>query len=312
MQSIKSKILLNLLLHSHLLKFKLKRPHFDPAPEGIKKLRERTEKGGERFGKLPADIIIEPVQIGQMYAEWIRLPGNTNNISNLHNKAMLYFHGGMYLTGSPKSHRQHVVKFVRGTGVDALVFDYRLAPEHPYPAALEDAQEAYYYMIQLGIEPGNIIFAGDSAGGGLCLATLLALKDKCVQLPAAAAVLSPWTDLLLSGESHKSNLYKCFSPIGCPESASELYSNGQDKSNPYISPLYGDLKGLPPLFITAGGNETLMDDSIMFVKKAKEAGVNVTLRIDKGMCHCYPAFGNLFRESREALADICTHLKKYL
>lgn len=306
MQSLKSKILLNLLLHSHLFKFLLKRKPFDPSTDGIKKMRERTEKAAKMFGKLPKETVIIPVEIQDRYAEWIKLPGNSAD------KAILYFHGGMYLIGSPQSHRQHVVKFVKGTGINALVFDYRLAPEHPYPAALDDALVAYQYLLDDGFKPSNIVFAGDSAGGGLCLATLLALKDKGKALPAAAAVLSPWTDLLLTGKSHKTNLRKCFSPVGCPESASEFYAKGNDKSHPYISPLYGNLAGLPPLHISAGGNETLLDDSTRFANKAKSAGVNVTLSVDEGMCHCYPVFGNLFRESKIALDEICEYLKKYV
>jgi epsilon-lactone hydrolase len=306
MQSLKSKILLNLLLHSHLFKFQLKRKPFDPSTDGIKKMREQTEKAAKMFGKLPKETEIIPVEIQDRYAEWIKLPDNRAD------KAMLYFHGGMYLIGSPQSHRQHVVKFVKGTGINALVFDYRLAPEHPYPAALDDALAAYQYLLNDGFKPSNIVFAGDSAGGGLCLASLLALKDKGVALPAAAAVLSPWTDLLLTGKSHKTNLRKCFSPVGCPESASVFYAKGNDKSHPYISPLYGNLKGLPPLHISAGGNETLLNDTISFAEKAKQAGVDVTMRVDEGMCHCYPVFGNLFSESKHALEEICEHLQKHV
>jgi acetyl esterase/lipase len=303
MQSLKSKILLNLLLHGHLFKFQLKRKPFDPSMEGIQKMRDQTELGGRRFSKLPKEMEIVPVNIQGRYAEWLRFPDNNPS------KAILYFHGGMYLLGSPQSHRSHVLKFVKGTGINALVFDYRLAPEHPFPAAFDDALAAYKHLLNEGFEPSNIVFAGDSAGGGLCLAILLALKDKDLKLPSAVAALSPWTDLLLTGKSHKKNLNKCFSPVGCPEWASDFYAKGQDKINPYISPLYGDLKGLPPLHISAGGNETLLDDAVRFAAKAKQSGVDVKLRVDKGMCHCYPVFGNLFRESKSALAEICEHLK---
>jgi acetyl esterase/lipase len=215
----------------------------------------------------------------------------------------------MYLFGSPQAHRPHVIKFVKGCGMDALVPDYRLAPEHPFPAALDDSLQAYDHLLLQGYDPHNIVFAGDSAGGGLCLATLLALKDKGLPLPVAAAVLSPWTDLMLTGNSYKTNLKICFSPEGCAEHASRMYAGDNSRQNPYISPLYGNLEGLPPLHISAGGNEILLDDSIQFAEKARDAGVEVTLRIDKGMCHCYPVFGDLFRESRLALAEICRFLK---
>lgn len=303
MQSLKSKIILGLMVNRHLLRGKLRKQLFDPSPEGVRQLRQQTENGAKMFGKLPVEVEIVPVRIGEMYAEWMKLPTNNQQ------KAMLYFHGGMYVTGSPQSHRPHVYKFVKGSGVNALVFDYRLAPENPFPAALDDAVMAYRYLLDQGFEPQNIVFAGDSAGGGLCLATLLGIKDKGLELPAVAAVLSPWTDLARTGESYVTNVEKCLSPKGSSENASEFYAGGNDKKNPFISPLYGDLKGLPPLHISAGSNEILRDDSIRFAQKAKDAGVEVTLLIGEGMCHCYPAFGNLFRESKLAMSEICNHLK---
>ena len=304
MQSLKSKIILGLLVHRNLFRFQLNNV-FDPSPEGIKKLRAQTEKGGKMFGKLPEEVQVIEVSIGNMYAEWLKLTSNNDQ------KAMLYFHGGMYVTGSPQSHRQHVYKFVKGSRVNALVFDYRLAPEHPFPAALNDSLAAYSYLLEEGFSPSDVVFAGDSAGAGLCLATLLAIKDKGLALPASAAVLSPWTDLMLSGKSYQANVNKCLSPKGSAENASQFYAGETDKRNPFVSPLYGDLKGLPPLHISAGGNEILLDDSIQFAQKARSVGVEVTLRVEKGMCHCYPAFGNLFRESRLALDEICNFLRKY-
>ena len=205
----------------------------------------------------------------------------------------------MYLVGSPQAHRQHVIKFVKGCCINALVFDYRLAPENPFPAALDDALQAYDYLLSQGYDPADIVFAGDSAGGGLCLATLLALKDKGLPLPAAAAALSPWTDLMLTGKSYQTNKKVCFSPDGCAENASRMYSGNHSRQNPYISPLYGKL------------NEILLDDSVHFAEKARASGVDVMLRIDRGMCHCYPVFGNLFRESKLALAEICQFLRYY-
>ena len=305
MQSLKSKIILGLLVNRQIFRGKLRKQPFDPSPEGIRKLRALTEKGGKMFGKLLPETEIITVRIGEVYAEWMKLP--TNNAL----KAMLYFHGGMYVTGSAQSHRQHVIKFVSGACINALVFNYRLAPENPFPAALNDALAAYRFLLGNGFEARNIVFAGDSAGAGLCLATLLAIKDKGIVLPAAAAVLSPWTDLMLTGKSYKANANKCLSPKGSAENASQFYAGETDKRNPFVSPLYGDLKGLPPLHISAGGNEILLDDSIQFAQKARSVGVEVTLRVENGMCHCYPAFGNFFRESRLALDEICNFLRKY-
>ncbi len=303
MQSLKSKIILGLMVNRHIFTGKLRKQPFDPSPEGIKRLRELTEKGGKIFGKLPPEVEIVPQSINEMYAEWVKLP--TNNAQ----KVMLYFHGGMYVTGSAQSHRQHVIKFVSGTGINAFVFNYRLSPENPFPAALDDALTAYCFLHDKGFEAKNIVFAGDSAGAGLCLATLLAVRDKGWGLPAAAAVLSPWTDLARTGESYITNVEKCLSPKGSSENASAFYAGENDRRNPYISPLYGDLANLPPLHISAGNNEILRDDSIRFAEKARIAGTEVTLKVGEGMCHCYPAFGNLFRESKQALSEICDFLK---
>ena len=305
MPSLKSRIILKLLVNRHLMKFELKRPLFDGSLEAIKRLRRETEDAGLTFGRIPKDILIEPVKIKDMYAEWVQIPGPVTG------KAILYFHGGMYLIGSPQGHRVHVAKFVQGTGLDALVFDYRLAPEYQFPAALEDALAAYEHLLKKGFNPENIVFAGDSAGAGLCLATLLAIKKYDKPLPAAAAVLSPWTDLTLSGESYQTNKYKCLSPLGSSETASALYVGTHERTNPLISPLFGDLAGLPPLHISVGSHEILLDDSRRFAEKAKAAGVDATLLVGEGMCHCYPAFGNLMAESKAALAEICEFLKDH-
>jgi monoterpene epsilon-lactone hydrolase len=302
MQSLKSKIILTLLLNSHLFKLRLKRKPFDASAEGIQRFRERTENAGKIFGHLPKEAVFESLLIGGRYAEWVRIPQAAQD------KVILYFHGGMYLVGSPQAHRPHVIKFVKGTGMNALVIDYRLAPENPFPAALEDALQAYDYLLSQDYQPSNIVFAGDSAGGGLCLATLLALKEKGLPLPAAAAVLSPWTDLMLTGKSYQTNKKKCISPDGCAENASRMYAGENDRRNPLISPLYGNLQGLPPIHMSAGGNEILLDDAKSFAEKARNEGVEVMLRIDRGMCHCYPVFGNLFQESKLALGEICQFL----
>lgn len=306
MPTLKTRIILWLIRNRQIFKFKFGRNYFDPKPEAIIKLRKDTEKAGLKFGKIPSDIAIKPTNIGNMYAEWVCLSNAPKE------KAILYFHGGMYLIGSPQGHRVHVSKFVMGTGVNALVFDYRLAPENPFPAGLNDAVEAYQFLLSGKYLPENILFIGDSAGAGLCLATLLALKDKNIPLPAAAAVLSPWTDLTLSGASYSLNKFRCVSPLGSSESASEYYTGTADRKNPYISPLFGDLHGLPPLHISAGSNEILLDDSVQFAKKASESGVEVTLTVGEGMCHCYPAFGSIFPESAATLNEICEFLKKQI
>lgn len=299
----KGRFIIWLVRHRHFFSLRIKPARFDPSSEAIHRLREKIEKGARMFGSLPAGLEVVPVDISGLYAEWLILPGSESR------KAILYFHGGMYVLGSAPSHRQHVVKFVRESGLKALVIDYRLAPEHPFPAALEDALNAYEYLLEQEYRPSDIVFAGDSAGGGLCLATLLALKGNGRPLPAAAAVLSPWTDLKLTGKSYIANARSCISTPGSAEACSLLYSGRQDPGNPLISPLYGDLKGLPPIYISVGSKEILLDDAIKFAGKAAKEGVEVVLRIGEGMCHCYPAFGGLFKEAKAALTEIGKFLR---
>ncbi len=156
------------------------------------------------------------------------------------------------------------------------------------------------------------MIVGESAGGGLCLATLLALRDQGIPLPAAAVAMSPWTDLALTGESHQTKLEASIDPPGMSTVCSTYYVGQHDPRLPWISPLYGDLHGLPPLFISVGTNETLLDDSTRFVEKAAAAGVDVTLSAWEGMIHCFPLMAPLFPEATQALAEICDYIKTYL
>lgn len=307
MPSLPSRLFVFALKYRHLLRFQLKRTSSIDWNTSIPDLRDETEKGASFFGKMPAEIEVSPVNIGGLSAEWI-VPSKAGK-----DKVILYFHGGGYVIGSSRAHRPIVVKFVQGSGIGALVFDYRLAPENPYPAALDDAVAAYRWLLAEGISPSHIVFVGDSAGGGLALATLLALKDKLLPLPAAAAVLSPWTDLKNTGESLKTNAK--VDTLSWAESwtvFSKYYAGNHDPGLPLISPLYGDLRGLPPLLIFVGGDETLRDDSIRFAEKAKAAGVDVALRVGEGLFHCYPACAPLFPEAKEAMEEICEFIKKHM
>lgn len=252
---------------------------------------------------MPAGIEVSPVTIGGLCAEWIR-PSQTRD-----ERAMLYFHGGGYVMGSCRSHRAIVAKFVAGSGIGALVFDYRLAPEHPFPAALDDAVAAYRWLLSQNFSPARLAFVGDSAGGGLCLATLLAARDQGIPLPAAAVALSPWTDLKCTGNSYRRK--DPLAPEGSWRVYSKYYVGENDPTLPLISPLYGDLAGLPPLLIYVGENESMLDDSTQFAAKARSASVNVRLQVGKGMVHCYPAFSPLFPEAKAAMEDICSFLRKH-
>jgi len=305
MPSLRSRIFLTVLRNRHLLKFKLKKETAREWETSLPAVRASAAKTSKMFGKLPKGIRSAPVAIGELSAEWIE-PIQADNDS-----VILYFHGGGYILGSIEAHRGIVAKFVSGSGARALLFGYRLAPEHRFPAALDDAVAAYRWLLSEGISPAKIVFAGDSAGAGLCLATLLAVRDRGMPLPAAAVALSPWTDMKHTGESLQTNASKCLAPTGSWVVCANHYLGGHDPGDPYASPLYGDLRDLPPLLIYVGGDETLRDDSVRYARKAKDAGVEVTLRVGEGMCHCYPACAPLFPEATRAMEEICSFIKRH-
>lgn len=307
MPGMKAHFVKLLLQNRHLMQFKLRKELVDwNKYESILRFRQEVKDGAAKFGKLPAGMVVSTEKTNDLLVEWILPPQGTKD------KVILYFHGGGYISGTCRDHRSIVSKFVNGSGVGALLFEYRLAPEHPYPAALDDAVAAYQWLLVQGLSPANIVFMGDSAGGGLYLATLLALRDQGIPLPAAAVALSPWTDLKCSGESHRSKEKVCLSPVGSAEAFAKHYAADNDPGLPYISPLYGDLHGMPPMLIYVGEDETLRDDSIMYATKAKDAGVDITIKVGEGLFHCYPATAPLFPEAQEALEDICNFIRRHI
>ncbi len=303
MQSLQSRILISMMRNRHLLRGHLHREVWN-WNTSIPRFRQECEAGASRM-KLPADISVWPVAIEGLtgtegrQAEWL-IPTDS-----LKDKVILYTLGGGYVSGSCKDHRAMVAKITKGSQVRTLLFDPRLAPEHPFPAALEDALCAYAWLLTQGIPACNILFVGESAGGGLCLATLLALRDQDLPLPAAAVAMSPWTDLALTGDSYRTKLDASIDPPGMSLVCSKYYCGDHDPRSAWISPLYGDLHGLPPLFICVGTNESMLDDSTRFVDKARASGVDATFLIGEGMVHCYPLMAPLFPEATEALNEIC-------
>lgn len=305
MSSFKSRLFIFLLRHRNMFKFQFKNRPEITWDTSIPDLRARTEKAGRMFGKLPENMRIEEAKIGEMYAEWM-VPGGAAR-----DKAILYFHGGGYVIGSPQGHRPHVAKVVQGSGIPALVIDYRLAPENPFPAALDDALAGYCWLLEQKIAPEHIVFMGDSAGGGLCLAALLAIRQQDLPLPGGAVALSPWTDLTCSGESLKSN--EKVDPLTWRESwtiFSKYYVGEHDAADPLVSPLFGDLAGLPPLLLFVGNDELLRDDAVRYAEKAKAAGVDVTLRVGEGMFHCYPVCAPMFPEATEAMQELTRFIQQ--
>ena len=267
----------------------------------------KKKKRLEYFHNLvPLSITSRAIRVGEIPAEWVQPLWTSNEF------VLLYLHGGGYTSGSPALHRDLAHRIASASGMPALVIDYRLAPEHPFPAALEDAAFAYRWLLARNYPPERIVLAGDSAGGGLSAALLMYLRDAGEPLPAAAALLSPWTDLCLTGESidRLENADPQLTRRGLQEMAGAY--RGQHAANePLISPLYGDLHGLPPLLILAGTREILLDDSVMFAERAGKAGVNVTLHIREDMGHVWPAFAMLLPESKQAIQLIGNFFRRH-
>lgn len=219
---------------------------------------------------------------------------------------ILYLHGGAYVVGSVASHREYLVRLANATRAKIMAINYRLAPERPFPAALEDAVSAYRWLLARGAPPGDLLLAGDSAGGGLALAALLALRAGGDPLPAGAICLSPWVDLALTGASVRTKA--AVDPILTPASlanSARLYAAGRALTDPLISPLYAalDARSLPPLLILAGSDEILLDDALRFAERARQAGVAVTLEVWEGLFHVFPITPFL-PESQQALERI--------
>lgn len=304
--SIKAKMIHVTIKYRHLFKGQLL-PEVIDKNTSIEKQRQDCDETAERFFKPIQGISFKPSDYREFYAEWVEIE------NALEEKAVLYFHGGGFVMGNARSHRNIVGNFVKHLGIKALVFDYRLAPEHPAPAAVNDSAAIYCWLLEQGFKPENIAFAGDSAGGGIALATLLKCRDDGIPLPGVCAVFSPCTDMTISGESHKTRKKSdpC-TPKGANETYLGYYVGDGNPRHPYASPLFGDLTGLPPIIIQVGNNETLRDDSTCYAKKAKESGVDIQFKIWKGMFHCFPLLAPMFPEASEALEEVCQFIRKKL
>jgi acetyl esterase/lipase len=273
------------------------------AANDVASLRARLDAGAHLFQR-PSDFRYEPVDAGGVPAEWT-LPPETHP-----QRALVYFHGGAYNAGSIGSHRSLCTQLARASGVRVLSVDYRLAPEHPFPAAVEDAVAAARFVWKQGIAPEQVAFGGDSAGGGLALAALVALRDAGDPLPAACVCLSPWTDLTLSGDSYygSAELDPMIVPATLAQSR-DRYVQASRAAEPTASPLFADLAGLPPLLLQVGTAECLLDDSTRLAERAKAAGVDVTLEVWDDMIHVFQAFFELLPEGRRAIDAIAAFLR---
>jgi epsilon-lactone hydrolase len=253
-----------------------------------------------------ADIKREPVTANGVKSEWVSAPDADSG------RAILYLHGGGYVIGSINTHRSLAARLSRAAKARVLVIDYRLAPEHPFPAAVDDSVAAYRWMLAQGLKPSRIAVAGDSAGGGLTAATLVAIRDAKLPVPAAGALLSPWVDMEGIGESMTTK--DSVDPMVHKEGLlgmAKAYLGGQNPRSPLAAPLYADLAGLPPLLIQVGTSETLLDDASRLAERAKKAGVNVTYEPWQNMIHVWHLFAPMLDEGQQAIEKIGAFVRKH-
>ncbi|MEZ3502666.1 MAG: alpha/beta hydrolase [Lachnospiraceae bacterium] len=291
--------------HNQNLMKAIKRMHTLVENSDIEKQRASKDSLGNLLVR-SNDMSYEDVETDGIHAEWVSVRRN-----HMKKYILLYCHGGGYNTGSLKYARSITNKLASSTSMDVLSFDYRLAPEHPYPAALEDAVKIWDYLMHLGYGARDIIIAGDSAGGNLALVLTLKLKEQKRILPRGLVLFSPWTDLTRSGKSHKT---KCqIDPILTEEYLTRAildYAAGEDLQNPLISPLYGDFDGFPPVLIQAGSNEVLLSDSKNLHKQMVLHHVGARVTVYQGMWHVFQMspFKTAYEamdQAAEFIFDIC-------
>jgi monoterpene epsilon-lactone hydrolase len=247
----------------------------------------------------PQELRTEQVDADGVPCVWASMPGTSTE------RTIFYLHGGGYVIGSPNGYRELAAALSQAADARVLLIDYRLAPENPHPAGVQDATIAYRWLVKQEADPANTVVAGDSAGGGLTVALLAALRDAGDRLPAAAVCMSPWVDITLSGASvdDRAELDPIVSrPL--LENMAGAYLMGQDPQTPSASPLFADLSGLPPILILVGTSEALHDDSTRLADRAREAGVDVTLSVADEMYHVWPAMSSFLPEAREAVEEI--------
>ncbi len=247
---------------------------------------------------LPWGVTFKKLEFELFNAEWL-MPNQVKE-----DRVLLYLHGGGYVIGSAHTHRALAGKITKGIMANCLLIDYRKAPENPFPAALDDALEAYKYLLENDYKPEQIVVVGDSAGGGLSVALQYELRDYQIPLPRCSVLLSPYLDLTGAGSSLKKNAKNDrFLDVFEMRRWAEMYADGNEFSNPLISPLFGEMTGLPPILVQASMSEVLYDDSVRFVKKAREAGVKVTFQKWKGLIHWWHMFGGM-PEAQEAIDKV--------
>ena len=256
---------------------------------------------------LPEDVETERVGVDGVAGEWIVAPGAPED------RVLLYLHGGGYVIGSVRTHRAMISRISRAGGIRALGLDYRLAPEYTFPAPVEDTISAYRWLLSRGISPRKIVIGGDSAGGGLVVAAMIALRYLGEPMPAAGVCISAWTDMEATGESYTNNAE--VDPNVSKErilGIARVYMGDKDHRAPLASPIHADLHGLPPLLVQVGSIETLLDDSTVLVERAKAAGVDAKLEVWDDMPHVWPQYAHILPEAQQAIDHIGEFIKKHI
>ena len=267
-----------------------------PRAPDIAQMRRDANQRSKAFA-LAADVTVEPVSANGVKAEWTSTPQAARN------KAILYLHGGGYVLCSLDSHRHLAAEAGRASGTKTLAIDYRLAPEHPFPAPVEDTLAAYRYLLDSGFEPGHIAIAGDSAGGGLAIGAMLAIREAGLPLPGCGWCISPWVDMEATGQSFidRAEADPTVQKATILTMA-QWYLGEADPRHPHAAPVHGDLHGLPPLMIQVGADETLLDDSVALARKAGASGVPVDLQIWPEMIHIWHIYFPVLSAGRKAIA----------
>ncbi len=280
------------------------RGQMDSRLDSVEKLRALSSRGSEE-PRVPHDVRREAIQANGVPCEWLIPDGAPDD------GVLLYLHGGGGVMGLYNPHRVMVGRLARKARIRALMVDYRLSPEHPHPAGTEDCVAAYRWLLAQGIAPESVVIGGDSAGGHLTLETLLTARDAGDPMPAAGVCISPATDLARTGDSIRTNSKRdaLLSPKFVQRMV-EWYCPGKDPRDPSISPLYADLRSLPPLLIQAGDYEILRDDSIRFTRCAREAGVEVTLEIYPTMWHVWHILAPYLPEAQQALETVARFIRE--
>jgi acetyl esterase/lipase len=277
------------------------------GPIDVERKRKNLESRVFLFRK-PRNVSVEEISIEGISCEWLFPPSYNKDW------VVIYLHGGAYIAGSPNTHRGLAARIGKTSESPVLFIDYSRAPENPFPAALDDVVKVYSWLIkQKEVNPKKIVITGDSAGGGLTLSTLIKLREDGMSLPAAAVCLSPWTDLAITGESvEKKAKEEIMLTRNELIQSAKIYLGDTDCKNPLASPLYADLKGLPPILLQTGSKEIILDDTTRFAKKAKEEGVEVISDIWPGLWHVFQIYGNLMPESKKALEKIGRFIREKL